>query len=143
MSGEQFPYTVPEKFWATIEESAQDPKQFRTNLKHMNRGQIIQFYWTYEELANRLRTERYIPYVDPGLSEDGLAELANWVVAQGREYYNKILIFPEQIPTKKNDAGLLSELIDEYEQRYDNDVPINTHLWDDDWKLHGKKGPWI
>jgi hypothetical protein len=142
MTDKRFPDTVPEEFWTAIEEAEQEPARFRAILKRMNRGRIVRFYWTYEELANRLRTERYWPHVDPDLSEDGLAELVNWVVAQGKEYYRKILESPELIPRKKNDAGLLSELVEEYEERYGDDVPPNTHLWDDEWKLHGKKSPW-
>jgi hypothetical protein len=142
MSENHFPDTVPEEFWAIIEEAQQDPARFRKILRSLNRGRLIRFYWTYEELANRLRTERYWPRVDPNLSEDGLAELANWVVAQGKEYYRKILEHPESIPPKKNDPGLLSELVEEYEERYSNDVPPNTHLWDDEWKARGKKSPW-
>lgn len=133
---------VPEDFWTIIEKSAQDPKRFREALKTMNRGQVVRFYWTYEELANHLRTERYWPHVDPDLSEDGLAELANWVVAQGKAYYRKILDDPASIPRKRNDAGLLSELVEEYEQRYKGNIPPNTHVWDDEWRQRGKKGPW-
>ncbi|MBI1868065.1 MAG: DUF4240 domain-containing protein [Methylocystis sp.] len=133
---------VPEEFWTIIEEAGQSPKQFREMLKKMDREQIIYFYWTYEELANHLRNERYSPYVHPDLSEDGLAELANWVVAQGKTYYRKILDHPDLIPPKKNDAGLLSEAIEEFEERYNDDVPFNTHEWDNEWKQHGKRSPW-
>ncbi len=134
--------TAPDNFWAVIEDARQDPKRFRERLKKMNRGRMIRFYWTYEELANQLRTERFLPHVDPDLSEDGVAELANWVVAQGKEYYRKVLESPALIPPKKNDPGLLSELVDEYEQRYNADVPPNTHEWDHEWKARGKKSPW-
>jgi hypothetical protein len=133
---------VPEDFWTVIEDARQDPKRFRKTLNTMNREQINSFYWTYEELANRLRTDRYLPYVHPDLSEDGLAELANWVVAQGKTYYRRILDHPDQIPPKKNDAGLLSQVVHEYEQRFNDDVPPNTHDWDDEWKQHGKTSPW-
>jgi hypothetical protein len=143
MSKRTLPSTVPEGFWKIIEKAQQDPIRFRKLLKKMNRGRIIRFYWTYEELANQLRTERYWLYIHPDLSEDGLAELANWVVAQGKEYYCKILEHPELIPPKKNDAGLMSEVVEEYEQRYNDDIPTNTHEWDVNWKLNGKKSPWV
>ncbi|WOJ90442.1 DUF4240 domain-containing protein [Methylocapsa polymorpha] len=142
MSEKNITDIVPEGFWALIEGANQDTKRFREMLKTMNREQINHFYWTYEELANRIRAERYSPYVAPGLSEDGLAELANWVVAQGKAYYRKILDHPELIPPKKNDAGLLSEVVKEYEQRFKGDVPPNMHEWDNEWKQHGKKSPW-
>jgi hypothetical protein len=133
---------VPDDFWKLIEDSDRDTNKFRQLLKKLNREQINWFYWTYEELANGIRADRYLPYVLPELSEDGLAELANWVVAQGKKYYRKILAHPELIPPKKDDVGLLSEVVEEYEQRFHDDVPLNTHAWDDEWRQHGKKSPW-
>ena len=138
----EFPDSIPEDFWLVIEEAGQDRSKFREILKTMNRGHMIRFFWTYEELANRIRTERYWHHADPDLSEDGVYELANWIVAQGREYYRNILAHPEKIPARKNDIGFVSDLIMEYENRYNTDIAENTHLWDDDWKLHGKKSPW-
>jgi hypothetical protein len=134
--------SVPEDFWTIIENARQDPGVFRTMLHDMSRGAIVRFYWTYEELANHIRTERYFPYVHPDLSEDGMAELANWVVAQGKAYYGRILDHPEQIPAKQDDAGLLSEVVEEYEERFNDDIPINAREWDSQWKQHGKSSPW-
>lgn len=142
MSDKTIADTVPEEFWKTIEDARQEPMRFRELLKKMNRGQMIRLYWTYEELANLLRTERHAAHASPDLSEDGLAELANWVVAQGKDSYRKVLEHPESIPPKKDDPGLLSELVEEYEQRYKDDIPPNTHEWDDKWKQRGKKSPW-
>lgn len=133
---------APEEFWEIIEKAQQDRRTFRKMLEDMSRERIIYFYWTYEELANHLRGARYRPHVDPSLSEDGMAELANWVVAQGKAYYHKILDRPDLIPPKKNDAGLLSEIVEEFEQRYNDDIPINTHEWDNEWRRHGKSSPW-
>ncbi len=142
MSHVTFPDSIPDDFWQIIEDAGQDRSKFRELLKTMNRGMMVRFFWTYEELANRIRTERHWRHADPDLSEDGVAELANWVVAQGREYYRNIFEYPEQIPSKKNDAGFMSDVVVEYEDRYNADIALNTHDWDDDWKLHGKKNPW-
>ncbi|MGH8109155.1 MAG: DUF4240 domain-containing protein [Arenimonas sp.] len=142
MSHIAFPDSIPDEFWQIIEEAGQDRAKFREILEKMNRGKMIRFFWTYEELATRIRGERYYQHADPDLSEDGVAELANWVVAQGREYYRHIFEHPEKIPAKKNDAGFMSDVVVDYEDRYSADLPINTHLWDDDWKSHGKKNPW-
>ena len=109
---EEIAEDVPEEFWSIIDEAQQDRKRFREMLRKMDRERILDFYWTYEELANHLRTGRYWPHVHPDLSEDGVAELANWVVAQGKAYYSKILDRPEFIPPKKNDVGLVSELVE-------------------------------
>lgn len=133
---------VPGEFWAIIEDARQDPERFRGILKTMTRDQIVDFYWTYEELANHLRIDRFWPHVDPDLSEDGLAELANWVVSQGMAYFIQILDHPDLIPKRELDPGLLSEAVEEFEERFDDDIPMNTHEWDAEWKQHGKNSPW-
>lgn len=142
MSKIVFPVSIPDDFWKVIEDADHDRLKFREILKTMNRGQILRFYWTYEELAFRIRTQRYSRHADPDLSEDGMAELANWIVAQGKDYYRNILEHPEQMPERKNDIGFMSDLVIAYENRYNADLAINTHLWDDDWQRHGKKSPW-
>jgi hypothetical protein len=142
MPDKSVPETTPDEFWKTIEDAYQDPKRFRASLEKMDREALTHLYWTYEELANLLRTGDFVSHVDPDLSEDGTAELANWVVAQGRAYYTKIFEHPELIPLRKNDIGFVSELVEEYEQRYNSDLPLNTHEWDYAWKQHGKKSPW-
>ena len=134
--------SVPQEFWSTIAAAGGDPERLRVELKGMSREQLVHFCWTYEELAAHLRTERHLPYVQRDLSEDGIAELANWVVAQGKSEYRKILDTPRLIPGKKTDPGLLSALIEEFDERYDDDIPPNTRVWDDDWRTHGKKSPW-
>lgn len=142
MAETKFPDSIPDEFWQVIEDAHQDRAKFREILKGMNRGKILRFYWTYEELANRIRLEPYLNYADPEISEDGMYELANWIVAQGKEYYKKIFNHPELIPPMKSDIGFLSDVVIEYEKRYNADLAINTHLWDDNWKQHGKKSPW-
>ncbi len=142
MNNQAFLTSIPDDFWQMIDEAAGDPGKFRELLGGLTRPRIIRFYWTYEELANHLRTERFLPFVHPDLSEDGVAELSNWVVAQGKSYYENILNNPVQIPPKMDDAGFLSELVEEFEEKYGDDLPINTRYWNYRWKETGKKGPW-
>jgi hypothetical protein len=142
MSETKFPDSIPDDFWQIIEEAGQDRSKFRELLKTMNRGKINRLYWTYEELANRIRIEPYRQHADPDLSEDGMAALANWIVAQGRDYYRNILEHPKEIPARKNDIGFMSDIVIAYENRYETDIALNTHMWDEDWKLNGKKSPW-
>ena len=112
MESIKFQNTVPDEFWKIIQEAEQDPAKFRKLFDEMDRDKIIRFYWTYEEVSNHLRTEKFLPYVHPDLSEDGLAELANWVVAQGKDYFENILENPQLIPPKKDDPGLQSALLE-------------------------------
>lgn len=142
MDDRSFLKTIPDEFWKIIDDAHQDRRRFRGALENLDREALTRLYWTYEELANLLRTEDFVSHADPHLSEDGMAELANWVVGQGREYYSRVFEHPELIPKKKNDIGFTSELVEEYEQRFDSDLPPNTHEWDYAWKQHGKASPW-
>jgi hypothetical protein len=142
MSKIEFPDSIPDEFWRAIEEARQDRMKFREILQKMNRGNILRFYWTYAELAIRIRTKRFSQHADPDLSEDGMDELANWVVAQGRDYYRNIILHPEKIPASKSDVGFMSDIVITYENRYGTSPEPNTHLWNDHWKLQGKKSPW-
>lgn len=143
MSMDKFLGSIPEEFWRIIEDARQDPDRLRERLRGMNREELIDFAWTYEGLANELRSDIYLDFVEPDTSEDGLAELANWVVAQGRELYEEVWKDPEQLPPAHDDPGLLLEAIREYEERYDDDdIPLNENEWDYDWRSHGKRSPW-
>lgn len=133
---------APEEFWALIEASRQDPIRFRELLKPMQRDEMVRFCWTYEELAIHLRTERHLRHAAKSLSEDAMAELANWVVAQGKARYREVLEHPERIPPRHDDSGFLSQLVEEYEMRHGDDLPPNTHAWDAGWRMHGKTSPW-
>lgn len=139
-----FADSVPGSFWTLVEAARQDPTCFRTLLIPLNRSRLIRLYWTYQEVANQLRTPRHARHAAPDLSEDGLAELANWVVSQGAARYREILAHPERMPNRHDDAGFVSEMVDEYERRYGYGaaLPINTHVWDLDWGAKGKASPW-
>lgn len=142
MDDRSFLEAIPDEFWKTVEDAHRDRKRFRAALAQMDREALIHLYWTYEELANLLRTEDFAAHADPDLSEDGSAERANWVVGQGREYFARVFQHPELIPPRENDIGFMSELVEEYEERYGSDLPPNTHEWDYAWKRHGKGSPW-
>lgn len=140
--GELFLESVPEEFWETVEAAQQDPARLRGLLKQMSRDEIINFVWVYQDAAAQLRADHYWHYVDPDLSEDGLAELANWVVAQGRDYYGRVWEDAAEMPPRKNDAGLLRAAHREFKERFGEDIPLNRNEWDEQWRSHGKKGPY-
>lgn len=142
MADETFLESIPEEFWQTIAKARADPNRFRKMLKRMSREEIIDFYRTYKEVASQLTDDIYWDYVDPELSEDGLHELANWVVAQGKDSYSRIFDYPEEIPPQKDDPGLQSEAIDVFKERFGGHIPRNTREWDDEWREHGKQSPW-
>ncbi len=51
------------------------------------------------ELAAELKDEPYTHYAGPDESENGLEDIANWVVSQGRERYEAVVAEPSQMPS--------------------------------------------
>lgn len=134
---------APSEFWAVIEGAGQDPARFRESLKAMDADALVRFLWTYEELAAHVRGRRHARHADADLSEDGMAELANWVVALGKQRYSEILEHPDRIPKRHRDSGFPSQLVEAYEERTgDDDIPYNDNAWDPKWREKGKRDPW-
>lgn len=134
-----FPRTVPEGVWRVLADARQDRHRFREILATMNRGQLARLAWTYEEITVRLRLAWAAAQ---GVAVDDLYEQANWVVAQGKEYCCAVFEHLSRAPPDQADAGFMSQLVLEFEERYRDDIPINTSEWDDDWQRQGKKSPW-
>lgn len=135
--------SIPEEFWRIVEEARQDPARMRELLKDMGREDLKHFAWTFEALANELREGIYTQYTAPELSEDGIFEVAHWVLAQGKDFYEKVWEDPSQMPsTKKRDPGLLGAIENTYRRRFGDDVPLNQEDWDVEWREHGKSSPW-
>lgn len=113
-AGRYIPDEVPETLWKIIEDAGGDPERLREILRRLNRGQLSRFAWNYEEAAAHIR-----PLFDElGLSEDGMLELANWVVAQGKELYRKVWDDPSIITEAQNDPGIFGAAVMEYQRRY-------------------------
>jgi hypothetical protein len=133
---------VPEEFWTIVNAARQSPRQFRDQLKALQKDAIAQFCWTYEELANQLISERDEREGLPTLSEDSLSDVANWAVSLGKERYREFLQHPERLRHSKKNPGFVGQLIDEYESRFGEELPPNTCAWDSKWREHGRSSPW-
>ena len=121
------PDEVPEELWHILEEVQGETKKLLARLAEMDRAAMVRFCWNYAEAAAYLREYPYLEFADPLLSDDGVADLANWIVAQGRETYAKIYDTPEQMPQGiKPDPGLLGAAIDHYQQRFGESLPWNS-----------------
>lgn len=136
--------SIPDEFWEIIADARQDPARLRARLRQMSRDELIRFAWTHEGLANELRHDIYRDFVDPEYDgADDLYQLANWVVAQGRDLYGEVWSNPEKIPPSADDPDLIHEVYEEFRERYgDEGIPLNDREWDEDWREHGKRSPW-
>lgn len=88
-------------FWNIISEAALDREKLRNILKDMDREDIIEFQSIFVDFSVELQDEPYTDYMEE--SEDGIEDIANWVVSNGKEYYNKIIENPNSIPYSVED----------------------------------------
>lgn len=88
-------------FWNIISKATLDREKLRKILKDMDREDIIEFQSMFVDFSIELQDEPYIDYMEE--SEDGIEDIANWVVSKGKEYYNKIIENPNLIPYSVED----------------------------------------
>lgn len=118
--------SIYDTFWEMIALARQNREQFRTRLKEMDRESLTHFCWTYEITAADFKYEPYINYLD-SKSEDGIDDISQWIIGQGKDYYMRILnnsaLIPKDIPGRDPALGYLSDAVREYRARYSEPVP--------------------
>lgn len=103
-----------EWFWDIITKAKEDREQLRAILMEYSKEDIIAFQEIFVDLAAELQYEPFTDYMEE--SEDGREDISHWVVSKGKEYYEKILNQPEQIPyniTGNNSDEILYGIADE------------------------------
>ena len=101
-------------FWDIITKAKEDREQLRAILMEYSKEDIIAFQEIFVDLAAELQYEPFTDYMEE--SEDGREDISHWVVSKGKEYYEKILNQPEQIPyniTGSNSDEILYGIADE------------------------------
>ncbi len=134
------PESIPDEFWEFIAVARQDYQRFRRLVKQMNRRELIHFCWYFDDAAAQFKG---YPYSDIHYSavlypsEDGLDDICNWIVGQGKEYYTQVFNHPELMPTEIGNSDpsveIKCEAADEYEARYDEGIPFNPIYFVEDF----------
>lgn len=112
------------EFWKLIDVASSSTLRYRNLLKKMDRQQLIDFYWQFEETAGFLKSPPYrSQLVD--VSDDRVDDIATWLVAQGEDAYARVLRNPEQMPrTIPKPARVLDDIVREYQRRFHEDIPF-------------------
>jgi hypothetical protein len=100
MTGDDFGQAAVDRFWRTVDAAGRDRERLRAALMSMTKEEVHQFQDIFIEMAVELRCEPYTFHVAPGESEDGLEDISNWVVSQGREQYEAVLADPSLMPAE-------------------------------------------
>jgi hypothetical protein len=116
---------VPDSFWEAIALAQANQEQFIETLKGMSRDDLLNFIWTFEGVAAEFKYEPYTDYVSQELSEDGIDDVAMWVVEQGRDYTYTVFDTPSQMPKRvDHPIGFLSKAVRTFYQRFGGPVPL-------------------
>jgi hypothetical protein len=88
-------------FWSIIDRAHKDAKALRPLLEPLAQRDLLSFYRLFMACADELR------YALPEgrKQSDSQQELAWWVVAQGRAFYDDVLAHPDQFPERMGPAG--------------------------------------
>lgn len=95
MTEDDFDQADIDRFWRTIDAAGRDRERLRAALMSMTKEEVYQFQDIFVEMAVELRGEPHTFYVAPGESEDGIEDISNWVVSQGRKQYEAVLADPQ------------------------------------------------
>ncbi|MGE8526093.1 DUF4240 domain-containing protein [Chryseobacterium rhizosphaerae] len=91
-----------EWFWSIIGKADLNRDKLKEILTGFSKEEIIKFQEEFVDASVELQDEPFIDYMEE--SEDGVEDIANWVVSNGKELYFQIMGNPEEIPRSVNDV---------------------------------------
>ncbi|RKH44584.1 DUF4240 domain-containing protein [Corallococcus sicarius] len=90
---------ISDGFWSIIERAGQDRLKLRDILWDLSEEEVARFHKEFVLATSVLRGEPFDALLyEAGESEDGVMDVAYWVVAQGRALYDAVLKNPDSIP---------------------------------------------
>ncbi|WP_338871425.1 DUF4240 domain-containing protein [Myxococcus stipitatus] len=116
---------VSEMFWEIIRRANGQANELRRILWEMSEAEVARFHEEFVRTASVLRGEPFDVMVGPEVSEDGLMDIAYWSVAQGRDFYESILMRPERIPrhVSVDDPALMHHVtIEVFDEKFGKDL---------------------
>jgi hypothetical protein len=107
-------------FWRIIDSAAGDEQKLRTLLGSLSERQIYEFQSEFLQAAADLQCEPFTDYMEE--SEDGIEDIAWWVVSRGSDYYRRVLDDPSILPYSSEDVSddgtLVSVAREVYEEKF-------------------------
>ncbi|WP_405610622.1 DUF4240 domain-containing protein [Streptomyces sp. NBC_01511] len=88
------------EFWELIGLGKEDPDALNSRIARFSEADLVEFYWIYEEAAADLKDEEFTEHLTCPRTEDYVDDIAQWVVAQGLDYYESIMTDPSKIPAE-------------------------------------------
>jgi hypothetical protein len=118
---------ISDWFWSIIEQSEGSRDKLRLILRNMDKNQIYRFQDEFLEASIQLQDEPFNKYISPEISEDGEQDISNWVVSQGRKFYEFVWKNPSKIPYQidiENPNNLFGIADEVYEEKFGEELDV-------------------
>lgn len=120
---------VSDWFWNLVGRADGSEGKLRDLLAALSRDDLIRFAREFELAAVELTCEPFTRYMI-GQSEDGIEDIARWIVSQGREAYEHVIARPEltpaEVPSEPSSLHGVAQSV--FDSRYDEAMPPEVYL---------------
>jgi hypothetical protein len=90
------------KFWPIIAAAAGDKAKLAAEMQKLGKGGMLRFYLDWRAAARPLHVP---PFQRDGLSDDAVDDIAQYIIQQGKAFYEDILAHPEKHKAIDENAG--------------------------------------
>ncbi|MGJ1419897.1 DUF4240 domain-containing protein [Sphingobacterium spiritivorum] len=92
---------ISEWFWSLIKNANLNRDTLRGLLVNFSKDDLIKFQEEFIDASVELQEAPFVEYMEE--SEDGVEDIANWIVSKGKAFYFHVLNNPEETPNSVND----------------------------------------
>ncbi|MGJ1447113.1 DUF4240 domain-containing protein [Sphingobacterium spiritivorum] len=92
---------ISEWFWFRIKNANLNRDTLRGLLANFSKDDLIRFQEEFIDASVELQEAPFVEYMEE--SEDGVEDIANWIVSKGKAFYFHVLKNPEETPNSVND----------------------------------------
>jgi hypothetical protein len=101
-------------FWNIVDRATRSRERLRKLLEGFGSKDLRRFDEEFQQAMAELKDTPFLERIDADQSEDGIDDIARWVVSQGRAFYFEVRRHPEKIPRRLDSrkAEMLSGVAD-------------------------------
>jgi hypothetical protein len=92
-------------FWDVIEAGRKDKKEFNRILMEMSEQELVEFYWKHAEAEAELHEAGMADHMEEPVTDNGMSRMAEWIVDQGIDYYDRVFDDMSVIPRRAPDES--------------------------------------
>jgi hypothetical protein len=122
------PNQIPDFFWNIIERANKDPDDLEKILFELDKNTIYKFAGEFITAVTELTYDEFCENMDVS-SEDSQENIREWIVSQGKDYYERIWNNPELIPKYEDiqfDEIMSYRAEFVYEDKFGEEMPNTT-----------------